>query len=252
MRPFELEVNGERVDARLVSCAPDAVELEVDGVRRRYDVTLAGEVAWVDSTPLRELPRFRETAHDAHGSLVAPMPGAVVRVDVAAGDEVAAGQTLVVVDAMKMEHAITAPRAARGHGGARPRGRTSRRRPGAGRPGGGRMTRALHFEDFEVGTETVTDSRTVTEADVFAFAGLSGDYNPLHVDAEFAKSTPFGERIAHGLLGLAIASGLTARTGAIEGNDARVRRDGVALQGADPLRRHDHRPLARGREARGR
>jgi acyl dehydratase len=79
------------------------------------------------------------------------------------------------------------------------------------------MTRALHFEDFEVGTETVTDSRTVTEADVFAFAGLSGDYNPLHVDAEFAKSTPFGERIAHGLLGLAIASGLTARTGAIEG-----------------------------------
>ena len=79
------------------------------------------------------------------------------------------------------------------------------------------MTRALHFEDFEVGTETVTDSRTVTEADVFAFAGLSGDYNPLHVDAEFAKSTPFGERIAHGLLGLAIASGLTSRTGAIEG-----------------------------------
>jgi propionyl-CoA carboxylase alpha chain len=82
-------------------------------VRRRYDVTLAGEVAWVDSTPLRELPRFRETAHDAHGSLVAPMPGAVVRVDVAAGDEVAAGQTLVVVDAMKMEHAIAAPKAAR-------------------------------------------------------------------------------------------------------------------------------------------
>jgi Acyl dehydratase len=79
------------------------------------------------------------------------------------------------------------------------------------------MTRALYFEDFEVGTETVTDSRTVTEADVVAFAGLSGDYNPLHVDAEFAKSTPFGERIAHGLLGLAIASGLTSRTGAIEG-----------------------------------
>jgi acyl dehydratase len=77
--------------------------------------------------------------------------------------------------------------------------------------------RALHFEDFEVGAETVTDSRTVTEADVVAFAGLSGDYNPLHVDAEFARSTPFGERIAHGLLGLAIASGLMSRTGAIEG-----------------------------------
>jgi len=79
------------------------------------------------------------------------------------------------------------------------------------------VTRALHFEDFEVGAETVTDSRTVTEADVVAFAGLSGDYNPLHVDAEFARSTPFGERIAHGLLGLAIASGLVSRTGAIEG-----------------------------------
>ncbi|HEY3185522.1 MAG TPA: MaoC/PaaZ C-terminal domain-containing protein [Gaiellaceae bacterium] len=79
------------------------------------------------------------------------------------------------------------------------------------------MSRALHFEDLEVGTETETDSRTVTEADVVAFAGLSGDYNPLHVDAEFARTTPFGERIAHGLLGLAIASGLVSRTGAIEG-----------------------------------
>ncbi len=113
MRPFELEVNGERVDARLVSSAPDAVELEVDGVRRRYDVTLGDEVAWVDSTPLRELPRFRDATHEAVGSLVAPMPGAVVRVAVAPGDVVEAGQTLVVVDAMKMEHAIAAPKAAR-------------------------------------------------------------------------------------------------------------------------------------------
>ena len=79
------------------------------------------------------------------------------------------------------------------------------------------MSRARHFEDFEVGAETVTDSRTVTEADVVAFAGVSGDYNPLHVDVEFARTTPFGERIAHGLLGLAIASGLVSRTGAIEG-----------------------------------
>jgi acyl dehydratase len=79
------------------------------------------------------------------------------------------------------------------------------------------MTRALFFEDFEVGAEIVTDSRTVTEADVVAFAGLSGDHNPLHVDAEFARSSLFGERIAHGLLGLAIASGLVSRTGTIEG-----------------------------------
>jgi len=79
------------------------------------------------------------------------------------------------------------------------------------------MRRALDWDDFEVGQELVTDSRTVTEADIVAFAGLSGDYNPLLVDAEFARSTPFGERIAHGLLGLAISSGLVSRTGAIEG-----------------------------------
>lgn len=79
------------------------------------------------------------------------------------------------------------------------------------------MTGGLYYEDFEVGIQTITDSRTVTETDVVAFAGLSGDYNPLHVDAVFAGSGPFGERIAHGLLGLAIASGLVSRTGAIEG-----------------------------------
>jgi acyl dehydratase len=79
------------------------------------------------------------------------------------------------------------------------------------------VTRGLYYEDFEVGIQTITDSRTVTETDVVAFAGLSGDYNPLHVDAVFAGSGPFGERIAHGLLGLAIASGLVSRTGAIEG-----------------------------------
>jgi acetyl/propionyl-CoA carboxylase alpha subunit len=114
IEPFALEVNGEPLDARLVSCAPEAVELEADGVRRRYDVTLDGDVAWVDSTPLRELPRFHATdALAAHGALVAPMPGAVVRVDVEPGEDVVAGQTLVVVEAMKMEHAIAAPHDAR-------------------------------------------------------------------------------------------------------------------------------------------
>jgi acyl dehydratase len=76
---------------------------------------------------------------------------------------------------------------------------------------------ALHWEDFEVGTEWTTLSRTLTEADVVAFACLSGDFNPLHVDAEFAKETPFGERIAHGLLGLSIGSGLTSKLGIIDG-----------------------------------
>lgn len=69
-----------------------------------------------------------------------------------------------------------------------------------------------YFEDFEVGEIFVSPGRTVTEADVVNFAGLSADYNPLHVDAEYAKNSIFGERIAHGLLGLIIASGLFTRT----------------------------------------
>jgi acyl dehydratase len=75
----------------------------------------------------------------------------------------------------------------------------------------------LYFEDFETGQEFVTRSRTITEADVVAFAGLSGDFNPLHMDEEFAKKTMFGARIAHGLLGLSIASGLINQLGIGEG-----------------------------------
>jgi acyl dehydratase len=67
------------------------------------------------------------------------------------------------------------------------------------------------FEDIQVGDEYASPGRTVTEADIVAFAGLSGDYNVLHTDAEFMKTSIFGERIAHGLLGLAIASGLGTR-----------------------------------------
>jgi acyl dehydratase len=74
-----------------------------------------------------------------------------------------------------------------------------------------------YFEEFSAGQEIESPARTVTEADVVLFAGLSGDFNPLHTDAEFARATPFGQRIAHGLLGLAIASGLAARCGFIEG-----------------------------------
>lgn len=68
-----------------------------------------------------------------------------------------------------------------------------------------------YFEEIEVGEEYVSPGRTVTEADIVIFAGLSGDYNVLHTDAEFMKSSIFGERIAHGLLGLAIQSGLLTR-----------------------------------------
>ncbi|RMF42469.1 MAG: dehydratase [Anaerolineae bacterium] len=77
--------------------------------------------------------------------------------------------------------------------------------------------RGLYFEEFEVGQKIITAGRTVTEADVVAFAGLSGDYNQMHVDAEYSKTTPFGRRVAHGLLGLSIASGLAVQTGILEG-----------------------------------
>ena len=76
---------------------------------------------------------------------------------------------------------------------------------------------ALWFEDFEVGSVVTTPARTVVESDIAMFAGLSGDYNPLHTDDEFAKNTEFGQRVAHGLLGLAIASGLSSRTGMLDG-----------------------------------
>jgi acyl dehydratase len=69
-----------------------------------------------------------------------------------------------------------------------------------------------YYEDYAVGDEFHTPARTVTEADVVAFAGLTGDYNRLHTDAEYMRASPFGERIAHGLLGLSIANGLKYRT----------------------------------------
>jgi acyl dehydratase len=68
------------------------------------------------------------------------------------------------------------------------------------------------FEDFEIDDEFVTPGRTVTEADVMLFAGLTGDYNRIHTDAEYMKSSMFGERIAHGLLGLSLVNGLKYRT----------------------------------------
>jgi len=77
--------------------------------------------------------------------------------------------------------------------------------------------RGLYFEEFEVGQQTISAARTVTEADIVNFAGISGDYNAIHTDAEFSKSTPFGKRVAHGILGLSIASGLAVQTGVMEG-----------------------------------
>lgn len=75
----------------------------------------------------------------------------------------------------------------------------------------------LYFEDLWVGQQFDTPARTVTDADVAAFAAWTGDYNPVHTDAEFAGASRFGERIAHGVLGLSWCIGLVARTGAFEG-----------------------------------
>ena len=68
-----------------------------------------------------------------------------------------------------------------------------------------------YFDDIQMGDEYVSPGRTVTEADIVIFAGLSGDYNVLHTDAEHMKASIFGERIAHGLLGLSIEQGLASR-----------------------------------------
>ena len=69
-----------------------------------------------------------------------------------------------------------------------------------------------YYEDYDVGDEFITPARTISEADVVLFAGLTGDYNRIHTDAEYMKDSIFGERIAHGMLGLALVNGLKYRT----------------------------------------
>lgn len=73
------------------------------------------------------------------------------------------------------------------------------------------------FDEWVVGEEYMTPSRTITETDVVMFAAMSGDYNELHTSEEFMKNSQFGRRIVHGLLGLAISHGLLFRTGLTEG-----------------------------------
>lgn len=72
--------------------------------------------------------------------------------------------------------------------------------------------RRYYWDDLAVGFTYETSTRTITEADVVAFAALTADYNQLHVDAEFAKASPFGQRIAHGLLVVSVVAGLNTRT----------------------------------------
>lgn len=79
------------------------------------------------------------------------------------------------------------------------------------------MRRGMYFEEFEVGMSFTSPGRTITESDIVSFSGLSGDFTQIHTDMEFSKQTVMGERVAHGLLGLAIVSGLAVRTGVLEG-----------------------------------
>jgi acetyl/propionyl-CoA carboxylase alpha subunit len=108
-----LAVDGVDLDATTHDLGPDGVALVVDGVTRRYTVQRVGAIAYVDgpdgSSRLVEQERYPVAAEQvAEGSSLAPMPGSVVRVAVAPGDRVEAGQVLVVLEAMKMEHAVAA------------------------------------------------------------------------------------------------------------------------------------------------
>jgi acyl dehydratase len=76
---------------------------------------------------------------------------------------------------------------------------------------------ALYFDEFKVGQHWKTSRRTITEADLLMFSALTGDFNPIHTDEEFAKGTIFGGRILHGPAGFAIATGLESRLGLKEG-----------------------------------
>ena len=89
--------------------------------------------------------------------------------------------------------------------------------------------RGLWYEDFEIGRERVSPSRTVAESDIFAFGGLTGDLYELHTSEAYARNTPFGGRIAHGMFSLSLMHGLVCRTAHVEGT-------GVAMLGWDNIR----------------
>lgn len=76
--------------------------------------------------------------------------------------------------------------------------------------------RGLYYEEMEIGYKVVTAGRTISEADIMAFAGISGDWNAIHVDAEYAKTAGFGERVAHGMLVLSVATGLAMQMGFLD------------------------------------
>ena len=91
------------------------------------------------------------------------------------------------------------------------------------------VPRGRYFDDFAAGETFTTAARTVTEGAVDQFAGLSGDFNPLHTDEESARQSPMKGRIAHGMLVLAIATGQVNQLGLFEGTT-------LALLGMDRIR----------------
>jgi acyl dehydratase len=93
-------------------------------------------------------------------------------------------------------------------------------------------SRGLTYDEFEIGNIFPSQARTVTEADVVSFAGLSGDFNPLHTDEEFAKSMPAGTRIAHGVLILSMATGMANWMGIFEGTTIALMEQVTRYKGA--------------------
>lgn len=73
-----------------------------------------------------------------------------------------------------------------------------------------------YFEEIAIGDIAESSGRTITESDIMLFADFTGDHNPVHTNAEYAKGTIYGEQVAHGLLGLSIAGGLAWHTGLLE------------------------------------
>lgn len=115
-REVRFEIDGERADVELLGASPEGVDLVTAGLRRRFSVSQVGDAVYVDSPraslAFQIVPRFPDPADDvARGSLLAPMPGTVVRIAAQPGDRVATGDTLLVLEAMKMEHQVVAPAA---------------------------------------------------------------------------------------------------------------------------------------------
>jgi acyl dehydratase len=94
------------------------------------------------------------------------------------------------------------------------------------------LKRGLNFDELSIGDAFLSPGRTVTETDVVTFAGLSGDFNPLHTDAVFAGQGQFGQRIAHGMLVAAIGTGLGNQMGVLEGTTLALMEQTIRYKGA--------------------